>query len=62
MVARLGGDEFAVLATHIGGPEAATGLALRIIEELQPPVLGAYIGIFPVSNVYALLNPPYRFY
>ena len=30
MVARLGGDEFAVLATHIGGPEAATGLALRI--------------------------------
>jgi diguanylate cyclase (GGDEF)-like protein len=53
MVARLGGDEFAVLATHIGGPEAATGLALRIIGELQPPiiaggrdqVIGAAIGI-----------------
>ena len=38
MVARLGGDEFAVLATHIGGPDAATGLALRIIEELNPPI------------------------
>ena len=53
MVARLGGDEFAVLATHLGGPEAATGLALRIIEELLPPVMaggsehtvGAAIGI-----------------
>jgi predicted signal transduction protein with EAL and GGDEF domain len=42
-----------VLATHICGPEAATGLALRIIGELQPPiiaggrdqVIGAAIGI-----------------
>jgi diguanylate cyclase (GGDEF)-like protein len=53
MLARLGGDEFAILATHLGGPEAATGLAMRIIEELQPTILaggaehaiGAAIGI-----------------
>jgi diguanylate cyclase (GGDEF)-like protein len=53
MVARLGGDEFAVLATQLSGPEAATGLALRIIEELQPAiiaggrehVIGSAIGI-----------------
>lgn len=38
MVARLGGDEFAVLATHIGGSEAATGLALRIMEAMNVPV------------------------
>jgi diguanylate cyclase (GGDEF)-like protein len=41
MVARLGGDEFAVLATHLSGPEAATSLALRIIEELEPAILAA---------------------
>jgi diguanylate cyclase (GGDEF)-like protein len=53
MVARLGGDEFAVLATQLSGPEAATGLALRIIDELSPTVIagerehniGAAIGI-----------------
>ena len=53
VVARLGGDEFAILATQLAGPEAATGLALRIIEELSSPVLaggrehqvGAAIGI-----------------
>jgi len=53
MVARLGGDEFAVLSTHISGPEAATGLAIRIIEELRQPIIasrgehiiGAGIGI-----------------
>ena len=53
LVARFGGDEFAVLATHISGPEAATGLALRIIEELQSVIetargkhmVGAAIGI-----------------
>ncbi len=38
MVARLGGDEFAVLARHLSGPEAATSLALRMIESLQAPV------------------------
>lgn len=53
LVARFGGDEFAVLATHISGPEAATSLALRIIEELRPAIetvggkhmVGAAIGI-----------------
>jgi predicted signal transduction protein with EAL and GGDEF domain len=38
MVARFGGDEFAILATHLGGPEAATSVALRVIEALDSPV------------------------
>jgi len=41
MVARLGGDEFAILATQLSGPEAATSVALRIMEELQEPVVAA---------------------
>ena len=53
LVARFGGDEFAVLTCHIAGPEAATGLALRIIESLGPSIsaggsdhaIGAAIGI-----------------
>jgi diguanylate cyclase (GGDEF)-like protein len=53
LVARFGGDEFAVIAEHLGGPEAATGLALRLIETLVKPVavgnlryqLGVGIGI-----------------
>ena len=38
LVARLGGDEFAILAQHLAGPEAASGIALRIIEELHPVI------------------------
>ena len=38
VVARLGGDEFAILAHHLSGPEAATGLALRIIDGLTAPI------------------------
>ena len=34
LVARLGGDEFAILAQHLGGAEAATGIALRAAENL----------------------------
>jgi diguanylate cyclase (GGDEF)-like protein len=53
LVARLGGDEFAILARHLSGAEAATGLARRIIESLEQPVgaggalhqLGAGVGI-----------------
>ena len=53
LVARLGGDEFAVLARHLSGAEAATGLARRIIEHLEEPVsaggtehqMGAGVGI-----------------
>jgi len=41
VVARLGGDEFAVLATHVSGAQAATGLALRILEELETAVPAA---------------------
>jgi diguanylate cyclase (GGDEF)-like protein len=40
MVARFGGDEFAVLARHLAGPEAATNVALRIIDTLGPPIAG----------------------
>ena len=39
LAARLGGDEFAILSPHTAGPEAATGLALRVIEALEQPVL-----------------------
>ena len=38
LVARLGGDEFAILGRHLAGPEAATGLALRIIDGLHTPI------------------------
>ena len=39
MVARFGGDEFAILATHLAGSEAATNVALRVIEALDTPIL-----------------------
>jgi diguanylate cyclase (GGDEF)-like protein len=53
LVARLGGDEFAILSQHLAGPEAATGIALRVIEALDSPLaigsvqhhIGAAIGI-----------------
>lgn len=40
LIARLGGDEFAILAYHLPGPEAATSVALRVIEALGAPILG----------------------
>jgi diguanylate cyclase (GGDEF)-like protein len=39
LVARLGGDEFAILALHLVGPEAATNIALRVIETLKQPII-----------------------
>jgi diguanylate cyclase (GGDEF)-like protein len=39
MVARFGGDEFAILATHLGGPEAVTNIALRVIQGLDTSLL-----------------------
>jgi len=36
-VARLGGDEFAVLQSGVGGPDAVTRLARRIVESLAEP-------------------------
>jgi len=53
LVARFGGDEFAVLATHLADPEAATNIALRIIDALEASIeaagathrVGAGIGI-----------------
>jgi diguanylate cyclase (GGDEF)-like protein len=41
IVARFGGDEFAILALHLADPEAATTLALRVIEVLDQPVVAA---------------------
>ena len=38
LAARLGGDEFAILALHLVGPEAATNIALRLIEALKEPI------------------------
>ncbi|HVZ52453.1 MAG TPA: EAL domain-containing protein [Pseudolabrys sp.] len=63
LVARFGGDEFVILARHLAGAEAATGIALRVIEALSPPVmaggaahsLGVSIGIalFPFAGANA---------
>jgi diguanylate cyclase (GGDEF)-like protein len=60
LVARVGGDEFVVLARHLAGAEAATSIALRVIEALSAPVaavgithsLGVSIGIamFPFTG------------
>ncbi|MEE7546219.1 EAL domain-containing protein, partial [Xanthomonas sp. Kuri4-1] len=52
-VARLGGDEFVVLAQHLIGPEAASNIALRLLQGFGDPILadgvahslGAGIGI-----------------
>ncbi|RRA49374.1 bifunctional diguanylate cyclase/phosphodiesterase [Acidipila sp. EB88] len=63
LLARLGGDEFGVLGTHLNGPEAATSLGLRLIEQLEQPIrvngrdhkVGVSIGIAlcPLNGVSA---------
>jgi diguanylate cyclase (GGDEF)-like protein len=53
LVARLGGDEFAILALHLTSAEAATNVALRVIDALATPIstgntkhqIGSGIGI-----------------
>ena len=53
LAARLGGDEFAILALHLVGPEAATNVAMRVIDALKEPMtvgsvkhqVGAGVGI-----------------
>jgi diguanylate cyclase (GGDEF)-like protein len=53
LVARFGGDEFAILAQHLIGAEAATNIALRVLQGLEAPIVtggssrqvGAGIGI-----------------
>jgi diguanylate cyclase (GGDEF)-like protein len=39
LVARLGGDEFAILALHLASGEAATNVALRMIDALAAPIV-----------------------
>jgi diguanylate cyclase (GGDEF)-like protein len=58
LVARLGGDEFIILAQHLIGPEAASSIALRVIQALTEPVvtggsrhtIGAGIGVSLVPS------------
>ncbi len=38
LVARLGGDEFVILAPHLLGAEAATTLAMRIVQAFADPI------------------------
>ena len=38
LVARLGGDEFAILACHLMGSQAATNVALRVLQALESPI------------------------
>jgi diguanylate cyclase (GGDEF)-like protein len=38
LVARFGGDEFAILARHLVSAEAASSVALRVIEALERPI------------------------
>jgi diguanylate cyclase (GGDEF)-like protein len=58
LLARLGGDEFAVIALHLAGAESATGIANRILKELESPIevgsnrhrVGAGIGVALMPN------------
>jgi diguanylate cyclase (GGDEF)-like protein len=57
LVARFGGDEFAILARELPGSEDATNIALRIIKEIDQPIItgrlkhhlrvGVGIALFP---------------
>jgi len=38
LIARFGGDEFAILALHLASAEAATNIALRMIDALAEPI------------------------
>lgn len=57
LVARLGGDEFAVLSRHLTGPEAATGLALRIIKQLEAPVTAGGVPHQMMGGIGLALSP-----
>jgi diguanylate cyclase (GGDEF)-like protein len=39
LVVRFGGDEFAILARQLSGPEEATSIALRVIQEFSEPIV-----------------------
>jgi diguanylate cyclase (GGDEF)-like protein len=68
LAARVGGDEFAILALHLVGPEAATSVALRIVEALKEPVtaglvkhqVGAGIGISLIPDDSAAPEQAFR--
>jgi diguanylate cyclase (GGDEF)-like protein len=59
-LARVGGDEFAVLLCDVESPEAATGVAERLLRETKGPfVLGAEDVFSPISIGIALSAPTY---
>ena len=68
LAARLGGDEFAILARHLVGPEAATSVALRVIEAFKEPIvtgslkhqIGAALGISLVPSDAVAPEPALR--
>ena len=57
LVARLGGDEFAVLSRHLTGPEAATGLALRIIKQMEAPIAAGGVEHQMMGGIGLALSP-----
>jgi diguanylate cyclase (GGDEF)-like protein len=68
MVARFGGDEFAILARQLADPEAATNIALRVIDALDVPIeaagaihrVGAGIGIALIPSDAATIEEAMR--
>jgi diguanylate cyclase (GGDEF)-like protein len=68
IVARFGGDEFAILTTHLAGPEAATSVALHVIDALDPVItaggalhrVGVGIGIALVPGDAATIDEALR--
>ncbi|HTJ03321.1 MAG TPA: EAL domain-containing protein [Methylovirgula sp.] len=39
IIARPGGDEFAVVARHLAGPQGAMNVAVRIVRQLEAPII-----------------------
>jgi diguanylate cyclase (GGDEF)-like protein len=57
LVARLGGDEFAILSRHLMGAEAATSVALRVLQALDEPILAGKISHQVGSGIGIALIP-----
>lgn len=57
LVARLGGDEFAILSRHISGSEAASGLALRILQSFTAPIIAGTLQQLVETGIGIVLLP-----